>query len=183
MATFTHAQLENLWSLAGGLPQWADTAAAIAQAESAGCQYAQRGPIDIRPVKQCVYVNDPVRYVIGLWQINQAAHPTYSRTELFNPSYNANAAVAISKGGADFGPWTTYTSGAYKQFLTSGGLPGPQPGTTPSLTAAAGTASGLHGYADLRQSVAHHLNRDLYKARTVSDAAYRLLARHGKAKR
>ena len=183
MATYSHAQLEELWILAGGLPQWADTAAAIAQAESAACQYAQRGPRDIRPVKQCVYVHDPARYVIGLWQINQTAHPTYSRTELFNPSYNAKAAVDIAKGGTDFTPWTTYTSGDYKSFLQTPGSTTPSPGAVSPPTTATATASGLHGYADLRQSVAHHLNRDLYNARRTSDVTFRLLARRSKAKR
>jgi soluble lytic murein transglycosylase-like protein len=53
----------------------------------------------------------------GLWQINIKAHPQYSVSLLFDPAYNARAAFEISKGGTDWNPWTTFRTGAYRQYL------------------------------------------------------------------
>ena len=47
-----------------------------------------------------------------------------SKEDLLDPVVNAKVAFAISKGGKDFGAWSTYNSGAYTKFLpTLGGLP------------------------------------------------------------
>src|SRR5205823_2864134 len=43
VATLSHSELETLWVLHGGTQQSADMSAAIAQAESGGCQYAKHG--------------------------------------------------------------------------------------------------------------------------------------------
>jgi soluble lytic murein transglycosylase-like protein len=56
----------------------------------------------------------------GLWQIHTPAHPQFSAQSLFDPDYNARAALSISKNGADWKPWTTFRTGAYKQFLPKG---------------------------------------------------------------
>jgi soluble lytic murein transglycosylase-like protein len=56
----------------------------------------------------------------GLWQIHTPAHPEYSGQSLFDPDYNARAALAISKQGADWSPWTTYKNGTYKRYLPVG---------------------------------------------------------------
>jgi hypothetical protein len=125
---YTHADLEELWTLAGGLPQFADTAAAIAQAESGGCLYAKAGPNDDRPVKTCTYRYTTTENSYGLWQINRRAHPSYSAASLYTPLGNAEAAVAVASGGTNFDPWTTYTDGAYKTYLTSPGSTTPPPG-------------------------------------------------------
>lgn len=53
----------------------------------------------------------------GLWQINVRAHPQYAMQNLYDPQTNARAAFAISGGGTNWKPWTTYTSGAYKAYL------------------------------------------------------------------
>lgn len=54
----------------------------------------------------------------GLWQINGRAHPQYDPAKLVSiASYNASAMFAISNAGTDWGPWTTFTSGAFKQYL------------------------------------------------------------------
>lgn len=55
----------------------------------------------------------------GLWQVFIPAHPEYNAQSLFDPTYNAKAALAISKGGATFTPWSTYNSGAYKKYLAA----------------------------------------------------------------
>lgn len=86
--------LEQLWDSAGGNPSDAEMAASIAMAESGGNQYAQSPTDDI-----------------GYWQINVPAHPSIAT---FNPTGNAEAAVAISSDGTNWYPWTTYQSGAYE---------------------------------------------------------------------
>ena len=53
----------------------------------------------------------------GLWQINSKAHPQFAIASLFDPAYNARAAFEISKGGTDWNPWTTFRTGAYRQYL------------------------------------------------------------------
>ncbi|NUR86584.1 MAG: transglycosylase SLT domain-containing protein [Nonomuraea sp.] len=78
------------------------TAVAVALAES-GC----------RP--DASHVNSNGTTDRGLWQIN-SIHP-YSAECLFDPQCNANAAFAISGGGANWNPWTTYKSGAYLSYL------------------------------------------------------------------
>jgi LysM repeat protein len=86
--------LEALWEAAGGSHGEAFTAAEIAVAESGGRQYA------VSPT------ND-----YGYWQIN-GSHGAAEAT--FNPIGNAKAAIAISSNGTDWGPWTTYVTGAYQ---------------------------------------------------------------------
>jgi LysM repeat protein len=86
--------LEALWEAAGGSRAEAFTAAEIAMAESGGQQYA------LSPT------ND-----YGYWQINGSHGPAEAT---FNPSGNAEAAIAISSDGTDWGAWTTYVSGAYE---------------------------------------------------------------------
>lgn len=52
----------------------------------------------------------------GLWQVHIPAHPQYTQSQLVDPVQNANAAFAISGGGANFNPWSTFTNGAYKKY-------------------------------------------------------------------
>jgi LysM repeat protein len=84
--------LEELWEQAGGSAAQAVTAASIAMAESSGQQYAT-GAAGER----------------GYWQIN----PDHGSLSTYDPLGNAKAAVIISGDGANWTPWTTYTSGAY----------------------------------------------------------------------
>jgi len=85
--------LEQLWDAAGGAPGEASTAASIAMAESGGDQFAVSATDDI-----------------GYWQINA---PSWGSMASTDPMTNASAAVRISDNGANWTPWTTYTSGAY----------------------------------------------------------------------
>jgi LysM repeat protein len=85
--------LEQLWEEAGGPGAQAMTAASIAMAESGGQQYAT-GLVGER----------------GYWQIN----PDHGSLSTYDPLGNAKAAVIISDDGANWTPWTTYTSGAYQ---------------------------------------------------------------------
>jgi Lysozyme like domain len=54
---------------------------------------------------------------LGLWQIHTPSHPQYDPQSLLDAHYNAGAARDISKGGADWSPWTTYRTGAYQRYL------------------------------------------------------------------
>jgi hypothetical protein len=40
-----------------------------------------------------------------------------SATDLFDPLTNLKVAYALSNGGTNFSPWTTYTSGKYQQYM------------------------------------------------------------------
>jgi LysM repeat protein len=84
--------LEQLWEQAGGNSADAFMAAEIAMAESGG------NPNAISPTDD-----------YGLWQINASN----GSLATLNPSANARSAVILSDNGANWGPWTTYTSGAY----------------------------------------------------------------------
>jgi LysM repeat protein len=86
--------LEQLWDSAGGNPADAFMAAEIAMAESGGNQYAVSSTDDI-----------------GYWQINA---PIWGSLATYDPAGNAQAAVQISGDGSDWGPWTTYQTGAYE---------------------------------------------------------------------
>lgn len=184
MATLTHSQLESLWVLAGGSQATADTAAAIAQAESGGNPSA---------ILNTAYPNLPGyrppssgalrEYSVGLWQVNTLAHPQYSTALLLQPVGNANAAVAIASGGASFSAWSTYKSGAYKQFLTSGGTPGPQPGTEAAAPSGPETAHAFAGWNDLQNSVNKRLPRQIRKSQMMGETTLKVLARKHKVGR
>lgn len=105
MAAYSFSQLEQLWTGAGGNRAMAPTMAAIALAESSGNPNAQNPS-----------------GASGLWQImlpTNAADVPGGAGNVFNPQANAAAAVKIANSQG-LGAWTTYTSGAYKQFLSGG---------------------------------------------------------------
>lgn len=97
----------------------------------------------------------------GLFQINMlgAMGPERRRQfglrsneELFDPVKNARIAFQMSRGGKDWSPWSTYKSGAYKQFLSakSPDVSSPQGPPSapnllgpPSLMGAMGTPPGM----------------------------------------
>lgn len=90
--TYSCLGLEQLWEQAGGNPAVAFMAAEIAMAESGGNSNAISPTADY-----------------GLWQINASN----GSLATLNPLQNAQSAVALSGNGANWNPWTTYTSGAY----------------------------------------------------------------------
>ena len=130
---YTIAELEALWIAAGGKVAAAPMAAAIAMAESGGDSTAQghntNGSIDR-----------------GLWQIN-SIHGVQST---LNVIQNVKAAISISNNGTDWGPWTTFTSGAYKQFLSGANASAPSGFTNTTIgtgtTAAASAVSSTLGF-------------------------------------
>ncbi|HTI22194.1 MAG TPA: type VII secretion target [Kutzneria sp.] len=83
---------------------------------------------------------------VGLWQIRSLnpGHGTAAEQALRNaqanadPATNARHAYAISRHGTNFGPWSTYTNGAYRGYLSqartaSRGVTG-RPGTSATPT-------------------------------------------------
>lgn len=77
-----------------------------------------------------VDLTEPGEMSVGLWQINyrpsrDGRYPKTSSTRdpvaNLDPQKNARHAYAISSGGSNFGPWTTYTNGAYRAHMTSAG--------------------------------------------------------------
>jgi Lysozyme like domain len=183
MAVLTHAQLEQLWILAGGSQATADTAAAIAQAESGG---------DTTRINNTAYPKLPgyhppspgalPEYSVGLWQVNELAHPSYTTATLLSQIGNANAAVAISSGGASFSAWTTYTHNLYEKFLTSGGTPTPQPGPEAPAVGTVQAAHAFSGWADLRNSLNKHLPTQLERSKRTGETTLRLLVHRHKVR-
>lgn len=155
------SQLRDLASSVGFPDDQLDTAAAIAMAESGG---------------------DPNAYntegSYGLWQIHLVAHPSYDAQSLFDPTYNAKAALAISANGTNWKPWTTYGydrqmhfvgwgQGYYQEYMPA--APTPSAPATPWLTTSralwisAGilTAGGVAFYLSLSPSQKRRIRRML----------------------
>lgn len=181
----TFNMLKGLWNAHGGDPGEADIAAAIAFAESSGCQYALAGPVDIRPVKECTWNRTNGENSCGYWQINLRAHPTYKAPGIFDPDENAKAAVAISGQGHDFGAWSTYTHGTYKQYLRfAGGAPTTPTGAKVGQAGGKTTAPAVllnsswnRGWQHFTTVLAHRLPADLQASASYRAAALRTLSR------
>lgn len=108
------SQLYSLAKSAGLSDGNAKTAAAIAMAESGGNPNSHN--------------STPPDDSYGLWQINmlgslgpsrRAVYRLKANSDLFDPATNARVMAALSQGGRNFKPWTTYTSGAYRQFINN----------------------------------------------------------------
>lgn len=109
MATLSLAQLKGLAQQVGLSGNNVNIAAAIAMAESGGNTQAYN-PETAAGTAQ----GHGSR---GLWQIYGAAHPQYNNSSMFDALSNAKAMYAVSSGGRNWNPWSTYTSGAYRQYL------------------------------------------------------------------
>jgi Lysozyme like domain len=133
----TLAGLRQLASSVGFPDSSLDIAAAVAMAESAG--------------KPDAVGDVTLGRSIGLWQVNLPAHPEYSEAELYDPTVNARAAYAISRGGTWWHPWSTYTTSdpkiSYKRFMPA--TPTKFLASKPSvwILLAAGTALGAMAWA------------------------------------
>jgi hypothetical protein len=126
---FTYAQLEGLWINAGGSKALAPTMAAIAMAESGGCSTAYNAS-----------------GATGLWQILGAVNPA-DQANLTDPSVNAKEAV-LKYQSQGLTAWTTYSSGAYKAFMSGSttpdtNVPGSSSSSSPSSTATVNCALSL----------------------------------------
>lgn len=98
-----------------------DLAASVAMAESGGFEEA---------------VGDGGKS-LGLWQVHTPSHPEFDASLLKTKVYNAQAALSIAKGGADWSPWTTFRSGAYQKYM-----PVAPPATEPVMGTKAHAAPG-----------------------------------------
>jgi hypothetical protein len=132
---YSYAQLEQIWLANGGPRVAAPIAAAIAMAESGGNPQAtdddSNGSVDR-----------------GLWQINSV----HGAQSTYDVNANAKAAIDISSGGRDWSPWTTYTSGAYLQYLQTGTVPSSY--STPASSATPITRPGGQAAGDTSSGVA-----------------------------
>lgn len=113
MSTLTAAQVYTLAKDAGLTPAAAAIATAIARAES-GWRTDAVGDTTIQ--------TDKWGPSVGLWQIrslkaDQGTGRSRDATRLTDPAFNARAMVEISGAGANWRPWSVFTSGAYRQYL------------------------------------------------------------------
>jgi len=145
-APLTALQIADLARQAGFTGQSVSTITAIALAESSG------NPTDV--CDSCAGVTE---YSVGLTQVNMDAHHQYSKTYLLDPLNNLKAAFQISGGGKNFGPWTTYTKGTYRQFykeaqaaMAVSALPTKNGITTVGVSGSSGSSGpgGIAGWID-----------------------------------
>jgi hypothetical protein len=128
----TYSQLEGAWIQAGGPQAMAPVMAAIALAESGG------DPAALNPND-----NGGTQSSFGLWQISTGTH-TPPSPNWADPLTNAKLAVGKYRSQG-LGAWGTYTSGAYKRFMSNGVNPSQIPAGSVlngTGTAAAQTAFG-----------------------------------------
>lgn len=124
MATLSGPQLTQL-AIQAGFPQSeANTAAAVALAESAGRTDAVSPTHDY-----------------GVMQINMSAHPELFRQYAWNdPAQNMKMAFVVwTQAGGSWSPWSTYKSGRYKMYI---GQTGSANGSGVLAGAGAGAAVG-----------------------------------------
>lgn len=109
------AELVELLYNAGFRSDRLKTAFAIAKAES-----------NARPKAYNPPSNNTGDDSYGIFQINMIGdlgpdrrkrYDLKHNKDLFDPERNANVAFQMSNEGKDWGAWTTYTGGKYKQFL------------------------------------------------------------------
>lgn len=113
---FSYSELVTLAENAGFSGNDAQTAAAIALAESSG------NPNAYNPEAAANAPQGLGSY--GLWQIYLNAHPEFNGQNLYDPNINASAARSVWKdAGNSFSPWSTFKSNAYAKFIP-GGIPG-----------------------------------------------------------
>jgi Lysozyme like domain len=125
MTTLSYAQLEGLWIANGGSKAMAPLMAAIALAESGG------NPDSNNYTDSNGQGGTQTSW--GLWQISNGTH-SQPVPNIDNPAVNAQQAVAKYQSQG-LSAWGTYTSGAYKAFMSNS--------TTPDMSAAGAPAATL----------------------------------------
>lgn len=117
LMNLSYSQLLALATNAGFQGNDAQTAAAIALAESAG------NPNEYNPETAASGGTPQGLGSYGLWQIYLKMHPEFSGWNLKDPQTNANAAFSVYQAaGNSFSPWSTYGSGKFLAFLPSAGI-------------------------------------------------------------
>jgi hypothetical protein len=131
------SQIYTLLMQGGFSPRDATVMTAIAQAESAG---------NLGAVGDVRLQNGTWGPSVGLFQIRTLKAETGRGTDrdiehlTGNPRAQVEAALNISDGGRNFRPWSTYSSGSYRQFLDNDLQPGAALDLSGGSSEAAGTA-------------------------------------------
>lgn len=142
MATISDAQIAAAARGAGISGNNVAIAVAIALAESGGNPRAHN--------------KTPPDNSYGLWQINMLGNlgparrkqfGLTSNEQLFDPATNAKAMAAISNGGKNWRPWTTYTRGTYLRFMQRGNAVSSGTSDTPVQSTPVGVASNVSDFA------------------------------------
>lgn len=125
------------------------TAYGIAMAESGGNPRAlnQRAPDDSRGIFQ-INLYGPLRSRVQQYGLKSAE-------DLYDPLTNARVAYRLSGGGKNFKPWTTFTSGAYKKYLSGA------PAAQQAAAAAQGTPSSPVAQPRINTEIAAYVQRAL----------------------
>lgn len=113
MPTLSPSQIYALATRAGLSSSAATVATAVALAESGGKTDAI-GDVGLE--------DGTWGPSVGLWQIRSVKAQSGTggprdATRLTDPSFNAQSMAQISGAGSNFQPWTTFNSGAYKQYI------------------------------------------------------------------
>lgn len=107
MAQLTQDQLNQYAQQAGFTGQSLQDIVAIAMAESGGNTLASNT------------VGNSAGTDRGVLQINSFFHPDVTDACAYDPACSFRSAFNISNQGTNFNPWVTFTSGAYKKFLSN----------------------------------------------------------------
>jgi hypothetical protein len=111
----TNSSLLSLVQQAGFTGQAAQTMAAIVLAESGGNPNAHNYNVNTGDNS---YGLAQINMFESLGPERRKEFHLNSNTALFNPLTNLRIAFALSGGGRDFTPWSTYNSGAYRNELS-----------------------------------------------------------------
>ena len=112
--TTAQTRLIDAIHAAGFSGQAADIMYAIDEAESGGNAWAYNPNASTGDNS---YGLSQINMLGSLGPARRAQWGLSSNDQLFDPVTNERAAYALSGGGADFSPWSTFKSGAYRQFL------------------------------------------------------------------
>ncbi len=108
------AQLRDAASKAGFSGNALNMAVAIGMAESGG----NSGEVNNNPgTGDLSYGDWQINMLGGMGPSRRAQYGLSSNDALLDPYTNARVAYAMSGGGQNWDPWSTYKSGAYKSFL------------------------------------------------------------------
>lgn len=110
MSQLTDLQIAKVAAVAGFTKGSLVIAVAVCLAESGGDTNAKGYNRDAR--------GNIISIDRGLWQINNVYHSEVSDTCAYNDTCNAQAAYRISSKGTNWNPWSTYTQGTYRQFIS-----------------------------------------------------------------
>jgi hypothetical protein len=144
---YTFAQLVEYARQAGFPADQAPTAAAVALAESSGNPTA-------------THTNNNRSTDYGLWQINSVHGSLLAGKNWRDPQVNAQMAYAVWKGSG-WKAWSTYNSGAYRQYANGNVLAAGSAGASSTGSASApldGVTAALDGIGKPFTSLADSLS-------------------------